>query len=211
MSAASEMPAGARRGILFVVSAPSGAGKTTLVKAALDADPGLSLSVSCTTRTPRAGEQDGRDYFFVEQSEFARRRDAGDFVEWAQVFEHFYATPRGPLDAAIASGHDVLLDVDIQGARAITKTYPADAVGIFVVPPSFAVLEQRLRARGTDSDAQIKRRLDRVREEIAAGRDTNVYDYLIVNEDRALAARDLMAVIAAERCRIGRRASVQLD
>lgn len=211
MSAAGETAAGARRGILFVVSAPSGAGKTTLVKAALDADPELSLSVSCTTRTPRAGEQDGRDYFFVDQAEFAHRRDAGDFVEWAQVFEHFYATPRGPLDAAIAAGRDVLLDVDIQGARAISKTYPADAVGIFVVPPSFAVLEQRLRARGTDSDAQIKRRLDRVREEIAAGRDTNVYDYLIVNEDRARAARDLMAVIHAERCRIGRRASVQLD
>lgn len=211
MSAVPDKPAAGRRGILFVVSAPSGAGKTTLVKAALDADSGLSLSVSCTTRTPRAGEQDGRDYFFVDQGEFARRRDAGDFVEWAQVFEHFYATPRGPLDAAIAAGRDVLLDVDIQGARAITKTYPADAVGIFVVPPSFAVLEQRLRARGTDSDAQIKRRLDRVREELAAGRDGNVYDYLIVNEDRDRAARDLMAVITAERCRLGRRASVQLD
>ena len=211
MSAAPDTPATGRRGILFVVSAPSGAGKTTLVKAALDADSGLSLSVSCTTRPPRAGEQDGRDYIFVDQAEFARRRDAGDFVEWAQVFEHFYATPRGPLDAAIATGRDVLLDVDIQGARAISKTYPADAVGIFVVPPSFAVLEQRLRARGTDSDAQIKRRLDRVREEIAAGRDTNVYDYLIVNEDRDRAARDLRAVIGAERCRIGRRALVHLD
>lgn len=211
MSAAPDPPAAARRGILFVVSAPSGAGKTTLVKAALDADPGLSLSVSCTTRPPRAGEQDGCDYFFVGQDEFARRRDASDFVEWAQVFEHFYATPRGPLDVAIAEGRDVLLDVDIQGARAITKTYPADAVGIFVVPPSFAVLEQRLRARGTDGDAQIKRRLDRVREEIAAGRDTNVYDYLIVNDDRERAVRDLMAVITAERCRIGRRALQQLD
>jgi guanylate kinase len=211
MSVAPETPAAGRRGILFVVSAPSGAGKTTLVKAALDADAELSLSVSCTTRTPRAGEQDGRDYFFVDQAEFARRRDGGDFVEWAQVFDHFYATPRGPLDAAIGAGRDVLLDVDIQGARAITKTYPADAVGIFVVPPSFAVLDQRLRARGTDSDAQIKRRLDRVREEIAAGRDTNVYDYLIVNEDRACAVRDLMAVITAERCRLGRRAPLRLD
>lgn len=211
MSGASELPAAGRRGILFVVSAPSGAGKTTLVKAALDADPELSLSVSCTTRTPRSGEQDGRDYFFVDPAEFDRRRDGGDFVEWAQVFDHFYATPRGPLDAAIAAGRDVLLDVDIQGARAITKTYPADAVGIFVVPPSFAVLEQRLRARGTDSDAQIKRRLDRVREELAAGRDTSVYDYLIVNEDRERAVRDLMAVITAERCRLGRRVPLRLD
>ena len=211
MSVAPETPAAGRRGILFVVSAPSGAGKTTLVKAALDADADLSLSVSCTTRTPRAGERDGRDYFFVDQTEFASRRDGGDFVEWAQVFDHFYATPRGPLDAAIAAGRDVLLDVDIQGARAITKTYPADAVGIFVVPPSFAVLEQRLRARATDSEAQITRRLDRVREEIAAGRDTSVYDYLIVNEDRACAVRDLMAVITAERCRLGRRAPLRLD
>lgn len=211
MSSPADTPTPGRRGILFVVSAPSGAGKTTLVKAALDADSGLSLSVSCTTRKPRDGEQDGRDYFFVDQAEFARRRDAGDFVEWAQVFDHFYATPRGPLDAAIGEGRDILLDVDIQGARAISKSYPADAVGIFVVPPSFAVLEQRLRTRGTDSDAQIKRRLDRVREELAAGRDTNVYDYLVVNEDRQRAARDLLAIIAAERCRIGRRASVHLD
>lgn len=200
-----------RRGILFVVSAPSGAGKTTLVKAALDADPGLSLSVSCTTRTPRTGEADGRDYFFVDAGEFARRRDGGEFVEWAQVFDHSYATPRAPLDGAIAGGRDVLLDVDIQGARSIKQAYPADAVGIFVVPPSFAVLEQRLRARGTDSDAQIKRRLARVREEISAAREPGVYDYLIVNEERASAVHDLLAMITAERCRLGRRAPLRLD
>ena len=194
-----------------MVSAPSGAGKTTLVKAALEADPGLALSVSCTTRTPRAGEQDGRDYFFVDATDFARRRDAGEFVEWAEVFDHAYATPRAPLDAAIAAGRDVLLDVDIQGARSIKKAYPADAIGIFVVPPSFAVLEQRLRARGTDSDAQIKRRLARVREEINAAREPGVYDYEIVNEDRAAAAHDLLSIIAGERCRLGRRGELRLD
>jgi guanylate kinase len=200
-----------RRGILFVVSAPSGGGKTTLVNSALAADPGLALSVSYTTRPPRSGEQSGRDYFFVDAADFARRRDAGEFVEWAEVFDHAYATPRAPLDEAIAAGRDVLLDVDIQGARSIKRAYPADAVGIFVVPPSFAVLEQRLRARGTDSDAQIKRRLARVREEINAAREPGVYDYVIVNQDRDAASRDLLAIIAGERCRIGRRQAVQLD
>jgi guanylate kinase len=203
--------AAGRRGFLVVVSAPSGGGKTTLVKAALAADPELSLSVSCTTRPARKGEVDGRDYFFVGGDDFARRRDAEEFVEWAEVFDHAYATPRAPLDAAIAAGRDVLLDVDIQGARSIKRVYPADAVGIFVVPPSFAALEQRLRARGTDSDAQIKRRLDRAREEIQAARETGVYDYVIVNRDRARAARDLQAIIAAERCRLSRVAGVHLD
>jgi len=210
MSAGGTAPA-TRRGILFVVSAPSGAGKTTLVKSALDADTGVVLSVSCTTRTPRPGEQDGRDYFFVDAAEFARRRDAGEFVEWAEVFDHAYATPRGPLDAAIAAGRDVLLDVDIQGARSIKKAYPADAIGIFVWPPSFVVLEQRLRARGTDSDAQISRRLARVREEISAAREPGVYDYVIVNEERASAAHDLLSIIGAERCRLGRRSALALD
>jgi len=210
MSAAGATPA-SRRGILFVVSAPSGAGKTTLVKSALDADAGLVLSVSCTTRTPRAGEQDGRDYFFVDAADFKGRRDAGEFVEWAEVFDHAYATPRSPLDAAIAAGRDVLLDVDIQGARSIKKAYPADAIGIFVVPPSFAVLEQRLRTRGSDSEAQIQRRLARVREEISAAREPGVYDYLIVNEDRTVAADELRAIITAERTRLGRLPALRLD
>ena len=201
----------ARRGILVVVSAPSGGGKTTLVKEALAADPELSLSVSYTTRPPRVGEVDGRDYWFVSAEEFARRRDAGEFAEWAQVFDHAYATPRAPLDAAIAAGRDVLLDVDIQGARAIKAVYPRDAVGIFVLPPSLAELERRLRARGTDSDAQIKRRLERVREELAVLRQDGWYDYLVVNTDRERAAQELKAIITAERCRLGRVAAVVLD
>ncbi|MEW6267884.1 MAG: guanylate kinase [Thermodesulfobacteriota bacterium] len=211
MTAAGAGNGRSRRGILFVVSAPSGGGKTTLVNAALAADPGLSLSVSYTTRPPRAGEESGRDYFFVDPGEFARLRDAGEFVEWAEVFDHAYATPRAPLDAAISAGRDVLLDVDIQGARSIKRAYPADAVGIFVVPPSFAVLEQRLRARGTDSDPQIKRRLARVREEINAAREPGVYDYLIVNRDRDRAEQDLLSIIAGERCRLGRRQAIHLE
>jgi guanylate kinase len=201
-SAASTPP---RRGILIVVSAPSGGGKTTLVRAALAADPALSLSVSATTRPPRIGERDGQDYHFVSADDFARRRAAGEFAEWAEVFDHAYATPRRPLDEAIAAGREVLLDVDIQGARAIKASYPDDAVGVFVAPPSFDALEARLRARGTDSDDQIARRLDRARLEVEAAREPGVYDYLIVNDDREKAAAFLRAVIAAERCRISRR------
>lgn len=201
----------ARRGILFVVSAPSGGGKTTLVKAALEADPALSLSVSLTTRQPRAGEKDGQDYLFVSSEEFVRQRDAGDFAEWAEVFDHAYATPRAPLEDAIGAGRDVLLDVDIQGARALKSLYGVDAVGIFVVPPSFAALESRLRARGTDSEEQIARRLQRVRTEMNAAAESDVYDYRIINEDRDRAADEIRAVLTAERLRLMRVPDPTLD
>lgn len=194
-----------RRGVLIVVSAPSGGGKTTLVRAALAADPGLRLSVSCTTRPPRVGERDGEDYHFVSAEEFARRRDGGEFAEWAEVFNHAYATPRRPLDEAVSGGREMLLDVDIQGARAIHQAYPRDSVGVFVVPPSFAELEKRLRARGTDRDAEIARRLQRARIEVEAAREPGVYDYLIFNRDRDDAVAALRGIIAAERCRISRR------
>lgn len=196
----------ARRGILFVVSAPSGAGKTSLVRAALAAFPDLSLSVSCTTRTPRSGEVDGRDYHFVTRADFARRRDAGEFVEWAEVFDHSYATPHAPLDAAIATGSDVMLDVDIQGARSIKRAYPHDAVGIFVVPPSLEELEQRLRTRGTDTEEQVRRRLERARLELRALAEPGIYDYRIVNRVLERAAAELTAIVTAERCR-NRRAT----
>ena len=200
-----------RRGILLVVSAPSGGGKTTLVKSAMAAEPSLQLSVSCTTRKPRDGEVDGVDYRFVSQQSFREFLDEGEFVEWAEVFDHAYATPRTPLDAAIGEGRDILLDVDIQGARSLRKAYPKDAVGIFVMPPSAAVLETRLRARGTDDEAQIARRLARVREEVSAAREVGVYDYLIVNDDRDKAADALLSIIRAERCRQGRLAPPDLE
>lgn len=200
-----------RRGILLVVSAPSGGGKTTLVKSAMAAERSLQLSVSCTTRKPRDGEVDGVDYRFVSQQSFREFLDEGEFVEWAEVFDHAYATPRTPLDAAIGEGRDILLDVDIQGARSLRKAYPKDAVGIFVMPPSAAVLETRLRARGTDDEAQIARRLARVREEVSAAREVGVYDYLIVNDDRDKAADDLLSIIRAERCRQGRLAPPDLE
>ena len=200
-----------RRGILLVVSAPSGGGKTTLVKSAMAAEPSLQLSVSCTTRQPRDGEVDGVDYRFVSQARFREFLDQGEFVEWAEVFDHAYATPRTPLDAAIAEGRDILLDVDIQGARSLRKAYPKDAVGIFVMPPSAAALESRLRARGTDDESQIARRLARVREEVTAAREVGVYDYLIVNDDREQAAAELLSIIRAERCRQGRLAAPDLE
>ena len=200
-----------RRGILLVVSAPSGGGKTTLVKSAMAAEPSLQLSVSCTTRQPRDGEVDGVDYRFVSQARFREFLDQGEFVEWAEVFDHAYATPRTPLDAAIAEGRDILLDVDIQGARSLRKAYPKDAVGIFVMPPSAAALESRLRARGTDDESQIARRLARVREEVTAAREVGVYDYLIVNDDRERAAAELLSIIRAERCRQGRLAAPDLE
>lgn len=203
--------AASRRGILFVVSAPSGGGKTTLVKAALEADPDLSLSVSLTTRQPREGEKDGQDYHFVSSDEFARQRDAGEFAEWAEVFDHAYATPRAPLEEAIRSGRDVFLDVDIQGARALKSLYGGDAVGIFVVPPSFSALEGRLRARGTDSEEQIARRLQRVRTEMSAAAETDVYDYRIINEDRDRAADEIRAILTAERLRLTRVPDPTLD
>src|SRR5579864_7862640 len=134
-----------RRGIIFILSAPSGAGKTTISRAALKAIGGLEASVSLTTRRPRNGEVEGLDYLFVNEKEFIRRREAGELAEWARVFEASYGTPRAALDRAIAAGHDILLDIDIQGARQIKDKYPRDAVTIFVLPPSFAELEERLR------------------------------------------------------------------
>ena len=151
------------------------------------------------------------DYRFVSQQNFRECLDEGEFVEWAEVFDHAYATPRTPLDVAIGEGRDILLDVDIQGARSLRKAYPKDAVGIFVMPPSAAVLETRLRARGTDDEAQIARRLARVREEVSAAREVGVYDYLIVNDDRDKAADDLLSIIRAERCRQGRLAPPDLE
>ena len=147
----------------------------------------------------------------MRPEEFDRRRADGEFAEWAEVFDHAYATPRSPLDEAIRAGHDVLLDVDIQGARSLKEIYGRDAVGIFVVPPSFAALESRLRARGTDSEDQIARRLRRVRVEMEAAAEAGIYDYRIVNEDRTEAARAIDAIVAAERLRLDRLREMTLS
>ncbi len=191
----------ARRGIIFIVSAPSGAGKTTISRAALKSIAGLEASISLTTRAPREGEADGVDYHFVSDAEFTRRREAGELAEWARVFDSSYGTPRAPLERAVAEGRDLLLDIDIQGARQLRQSYPADTAAIFVLPPSFAELEERLRRRGTESEEAIQRRLQRARQEARAFPE---YDYLIINAERDESLRLLAAIVEGERLRVAR-------
>jgi guanylate kinase len=159
------------------------------------------MSVSLTTRLPREGEQAGVDYEFVSLAAFEQQRAAGQLSEWAQVFDAWYGTPRGPLERAVSGGHDILLDIDIQGAQQLRERYPEDAVSVFVLPPSFADLERRLRGRGTEDEAAIGRRLERARAEAQAYSD---YDYLIINDSVEDSLTALKAIIAAERLRIRR-------
>jgi guanylate kinase len=190
-----------RRGILFIVSAPSGAGKTTISARALREIDGLEMSVSCTTRSPRAGEHDGEDYTFLDRAEFERRCGEGAFAEWAEVHGFLYGTPRGPIEDALSGGRDMLLDIDVQGARQMKQRYTEDAVAVFVLPPSEAELERRLRARGTDPDEVIRRRLERARAEMDEYRR---YDYALVNREVGESVRLFGAIVAAERVRVSR-------
>jgi len=190
-----------RRGIIFILSAPSGAGKTTIYREALKAIADLEFSVSLTTRAPREGEAEGIDYRFVSEDEFKRRQSSGELAEWARVFESSYGTPRAPLDAAIKAGRDILLDIDIQGARQIRKIYPEDSVAVFVLPPSFAELEGRLRRRGTEIESKIQHRLLKARDEADAYPE---YDYLIINSEVHESIARLQAIVNAERLRVGR-------
>jgi guanylate kinase len=190
-----------RRGILFIVSAPSGAGKTTISARALREIDGLEMSISATTRAPRPGEVGGRDYTFLDRREFEDRRRRGEFAESAEVHGFLYGTPRAPIERALAEGRDMLLDIDVQGARQMKEGYAVDAVAVFVLPPSEAELERRLRARGTDPEEVIRRRLERAREEMAEYRS---YDYQLINRDVDESVRLFAAIVAAERVRISR-------
>ena len=189
-----------RRGTLFVVSAPSGAGKTTLCREIRRRLPDVRYSVSCTTRVPRAGEVDGADFRFIAEDEFRVMLEREELAEWATVHGHLYGTPAAPLEAALGQGHDVLLDIDTQGAAQLRARYP-EAVLVFIVAPSMAELEPRLRERRSDAESEIARRLARAREEIALWRR---YDYLIVNRDVKDAMEHLESIILAERCRTAR-------
>ena len=189
-----------RRGTLFVVSAPSGAGKTTLCREIRLRLPDLAYSVSVTTRPPRPGEIDGADFRFVGAPEFRAMLARGEFAEWATVHGNLYGTRARALEDALATGRDVLLDIDTQGAAQLRARY-LDAVLIFILAPSVKELEQRLRERRSDMDADIERRLVRAREEIALWRQ---YDYLIVNRDVKEAMEQLESIILAERCRVAR-------
>jgi len=190
-----------RRGIIFILSAPSGAGKTTIYREALKKIAGLEFSVSLTTRAPRPGEAEGIDYRFVSEEEFRRRKSSGELAESARVFESLYGTPRGPLDAAVAAGRDILLEIDIQGARQIRSIYPDDAVAVFVLTPTFAELEERLRGRGTEEESKIQNRLLEARNEAKAYPE---YDYLIVNSDLHDSIAQLQMIVNAERLKVPR-------
>jgi guanylate kinase len=190
-----------RHGVVFIVSGPSGAGKSTLVEGLMSRFPELELSVSYTTRAPRGTEVDGREYRFVDADEFARRRDADDLAEWAEVHGSLYGTPRAPLDDAITEGRDMLLDIDVQGARRLKRLYRDSAVAIMVFPPSWDELERRLRDRRTDEEATITRRLGRAREEADH---LPEYDYWIRNADRDESIALVTSIVVAERARVSR-------
>jgi len=188
-------------GSVFVISAPSGAGKTTLCRRILDEDRAIEFSVSYTTRPRRAGEQDGVDYRFVDRQEFERRRDEHEFAEWAVVGGHLYGTSAPVLREAVAQGHDILLDIDTQGAMNIRRQFP-EAVLIFILPPGRAALRERLEKRGTDGPQEVVRRLALAQGEIEK---CPAYDYVIINDDLETAYRQLRAVLDATRCRSDRQ------
>lgn len=189
------------KGLLFIVAAPSGAGKSTLVKALLELDPELSLSISYTTRPPRPGELNGREYHFVDYATFERMRDAGEFLESAEVHGNWYATSKSQIASMRDQGHDVVLEIDWQGAQQVRQLFP-DAVGIFILPPSLEELHRRLVGRGQDSDDVIQRRLAAAAAEISHAVE---FDYVIINNDFEHACKDLAAVVRATRLRMPRQ------
>ncbi|HYU15637.1 MAG TPA: guanylate kinase [Candidatus Acidoferrum sp.] len=189
-----------RRGALIVVSAPSGAGKTTLCHEVRQMIPDLFYSVSYTTRVPRPGEVTGKDFHFVTEAEFLEMREREEFAEWAEVHGNHYGTPVTALEGALSRGLDVLLDIDTHGARQLRQRYP-ESVSVFIMAPSMKELEGRLRERNSDAPTEIARRLTRAREEISAWRQ---YDYLIINRDVKEAVDQLATVIQAERLRTSR-------
>ncbi len=185
-------------GTLFVVSAPSGAGKTTLVKLLLERDAQVRHSVSYTTRPPRAGEQDGREYHFIDVPGFNAMRDRGEFLEWAEVHGNFYGTSRVWLEERMRSGQDMLLEIDWQGAQQVRRLFP-EAVTVFILPPSISELERRLRNRGQDAEEVIRRRVAAALGEM---HHVGEFDFSIINNDLQMALGDLAAVVCAARLRV---------
>ena len=189
-----------RRGILFIISAPSGAGKTTLCKQITSSVAGLWHSISCTTRKPRPGEEDGREYFFVDEKTFHDMVARNEFLEYAHVYGHWYGTPRKVLLDRMEQGFDVLLEIDVQGALQVKKKF-ADAVYIFILPPSMDVLRARLQSRASDSQEEIVRRLQKAKEEVWSFRE---YYYIVRNEDLACSLPELESIFLAERLKTKR-------
>ena len=187
-----------RRGLLLVLSSPSGAGKTTLARRLVALDRGISMSISVTTRKPRPGEEDGRDYRFIDEAVFARMRDRGELLEWARVFDNSYGTPRAPVEKAIADGHDVLFDIDWQGAQQLSEKLKGDVVRVFILPPSSAALAERLRTRAQDPEEVVKQRMAAASAEISHWPE---YDYVLVNANLDTSIAGLQAILGAERVR----------
>jgi guanylate kinase len=193
-----EMAPIVRRGMMLVLSSPSGAGKTTIALEMLRRDELLTLSVSVTTRPPRTAEQEGRDYYFVSKEEFDRMVKAGELLEHAHVFDNDYGTPLAPVDAALAAGKDVLFDVDWQGTQQIAQNAHQDLVRVFILPPSTGELEHRLRARGQDSDDVVRGRMARAAQEMSHWAE---YDYIVINRDFETSVSQVMGILHAERLR----------
>jgi guanylate kinase len=185
-----------RRGLLIVLSSPSGAGKTTISRMLMDYDPSITMSVSATTRPMRPGEVEGRDYHFVTDPEFQRLIAADEFAEWAYVFDHRYGSPKEPIKDALKDGRDILFDIDWQGTQQLEYAFRTDLVRIFILPPSMAELRQRLVDRGTDSDEVIAERMRRAASEIGHWAE---YDYVLINDDVERCSKDVQAIITAER------------
>jgi len=197
----------ASAGSLFIVAAPSGAGKSSLVHALLATDPSIRLSISCTTRAPRPGEAHGREYFFLSEAEFLQRQQRGEFLEHAKVHGNYYGTSRLMVEEQTRAGVDVLLEIDWQGAQQIRQHFP-DAVGIFILPPSLAVLEQRLKKRGQDAEDVIARRVQAASGEIAHAPE---FEYVIINAEFETALSQLTAIVEASRCRFAQQAQRNLS
>ena len=191
-----------RRGLGLIISSPSGAGKTTLSRMLLESEPHMVMSVSVTTRPPRPGEVDGRDYYFVSREEFERMRESGGLLEWAEVFGNYYGTPREKVEEAFRNGHDVLFDVDWQGAQQIVEALRCDVVTIFLLPPSGADLQQRLRKRAQDPEEVIRRRMAGAAGEIAHWAE---YQYVVINDVLEEALADIRAILRAEHLKRERR------
>jgi guanylate kinase len=187
-----------RRGIMVVLSSPSGAGKTTLTRKLLKENPDMAMSVSATTRQPRPGETEGEDYYFISKNKFTDMVDEEEFLEHAKVFDNYYGTPRAPVEQALGDGRDVVFDIDWQGAQQLTQAAADDLVKIFILPPNMVELEKRLRTRAQDSDDVIAKRMSKSENEISHWPE---YDYVIVNENVDVAMDELRTIVAAERMR----------
>jgi len=205
MSGTGKEPNIERRGLLLVLSSPSGAGKTSLARALLDGDETIRLSVSVTTRKPRPGEVEGKDYYFVDETQFNAMKEEDRLLEWATVFGNFYGTPRAPIEAAIAAGRDVLFDIDWQGTQQLAERMAGDLVRVFILPPSAAALEARLRSRAQDPPEVVARRMAQASAEISHWAE---YDYVLINADLDASIAGLRAILAAERLKRERLAGL---